>query len=55
LNNVADLYEQELTQDVKRFTTLLEPVVIVMIAVVVGSIVFSVLSAVMSLTAGINR
>ena len=55
LNNVADIYEQELTQDVKRFTTLLEPVVIVLIALVVGSIVFSVLSAVMSLTAGISR
>jgi type II secretory pathway component PulF len=55
LNNVADIYEEELTQDVKRFTTLLEPVVIVLIALVVGMIVFSVLSAVMSLTAGINR
>ncbi|MBI5395499.1 MAG: type II secretion system F family protein [Verrucomicrobia bacterium] len=55
LNNVADIYEDQLTQDVKRFTTLLEPVVIVMIALVVGMIVFSVLSAVMSLTAGINR
>ncbi|MFA5189111.1 MAG: type II secretion system F family protein [Verrucomicrobiia bacterium] len=55
LNNVASLYEQELTQDVKRFTTLLEPAVIVMIALVVGFIVFSVLSAVMSITSGLNR
>lgn len=55
LNNVAVLYEQDLTQDVKRFTTLLEPVVIVMIALVVGFIVFSVLSAVMSITSGLNR
>lgn len=55
LNNVAALYEQELTQDVKRFTTLLEPAVIVMIALVVGFIVFSVLSAVMSITSGLNR
>jgi len=55
LNNVADIYEEELTQNVKRFTTLLEPLVIVIIALVVGMIVFSVLSAVMSLTAGINR
>ncbi len=55
LNNVADIYEEELTRNVKRFTTLLEPMVIVVIALVVGMIVFSVLSAVMSLTAGINR
>ena len=55
LNNVATLYEQELTQDVKRYTTLLEPAVIVMIALVVGFIVFSVLSAVMSITSGLNR
>ncbi|MFA6563958.1 MAG: type II secretion system F family protein [Verrucomicrobiia bacterium] len=55
LNNVASLYEQELTQDVKRFTTLLEPAVIVLIALVVGFIVFSVLSAVMSITSGLNR
>ena len=55
LNNVAALYEQELTQDVKRYTTLLEPAVIVMIALVVGFIVFSVLSAVMSITSGLNR
>jgi type II secretory pathway component PulF len=54
LNNVAGLYEQQLTQDVRRFTTLLEPVVIVMIALVVGSIVFSVLSAVMSITSGLR-
>jgi type II secretory pathway component PulF len=55
LQNIADAYEQELSRMLKIFTTLLEPVIIIIMAVVVGFIVMSILSAVFSITSGIGK
>jgi type II secretory pathway component PulF len=55
LKNIADAYEQELARSLKIFTTLLEPAIIIFMAMVVGSIVLSVLLAVFDLTSGIGK
>jgi type II secretory pathway component PulF len=55
LKNIADTYEQELSYNLKIFTTLLEPVIIIFMALVVGAIVMSVLLAVFNITAGIGK
>jgi type II secretory pathway component PulF len=55
LKNIADMYEQELGHKLKIFTTLLEPVIIIFMALVVGSIVMSVLLAVFDITSGIGK
>ncbi len=55
LKNIADAYEQELSRMLKIFTTLLEPVIIIIMAVVVGGIVMSILMAVFSITSGIGK
>ena len=55
LKNIADMYERELGHSLKIFTTLLEPAIIIFMALVVGSIVVSILFAVFDLTAGIGK
>ncbi len=55
LKNIAEAYEQELSRMLKIFTTLLEPVIIIIMAVVVGGIVMSILMAVFSITSGIGK
>ena len=55
LKNIADMYEQELSHKIKIFTTLLEPAIIIFMALMVGSIVFSILLAVFDLTSGIGK
>ncbi len=55
LKNIADTYEQELSRTLKVFTTLMEPAIIILMAVVVGGIVLSILSAVFSITSGIGK
>ena len=55
LKNIADTYEQELSRTLKVFTTLLEPAIIIFMAMVVGGIVLSVLMAVFDITSGIGR
>jgi type II secretory pathway component PulF len=55
LKNIADTYEQELSRTLKVFTTLLEPAIIIFMAVIVGFIVLSILSAVFSITSGIGK
>ena len=55
LNNIADTYEHELGHRLKVFTTLLEPAMIIFMALLVGAIVLSVLLAVFDITAGIGR
>ncbi len=55
LTNIADSYEQELTHTLKVFTALLEPAIIIFMALVVGSIVMSILLAVFDLTSGIGK
>jgi type II secretory pathway component PulF len=55
LKTIADTYEGELSRTLKVFTTLLEPVIIMIMALVVGGIVLSVLMAVFDITSGIGR
>jgi type II secretory pathway component PulF len=55
LQNIAETYEQELSRMLKVFTTLLEPAIIIVMAVIVGGIVLSVLTAVFSITSGIGK
>jgi type II secretion system protein F len=54
LKNIADTYEQELSYTLKVMTTVLEPAIIVFMALLVGSIVISVLMAVFDITSGIH-
>ncbi|MBN2033888.1 MAG: type II secretion system F family protein, partial [Deltaproteobacteria bacterium] len=49
LLRIADNYEKGLTMAVKRFTSLLEPAMILFMAVVVGFIVISMLTAIFSM------
>ncbi|MSU41310.1 MAG: type II secretion system F family protein [Pedosphaera sp.] len=55
LNNVAETYENELSEKLRVMTTLIEPVLIVVIAVFVGFLLFSVLSAMFKITSSIGR
>ncbi|HUI08031.1 MAG TPA: type II secretion system F family protein [Verrucomicrobiae bacterium] len=55
LKNIADTYESELSRMLKVFTTLLEPAIIIFMAMVVGAIVVSVLMAVFDITSGIGK
>ena len=55
LDHIADMYEQELERDVKVFTTLLEPIMILVMAGVVGAVVFSILIAVFQMTSGLEQ
>jgi general secretion pathway protein F len=55
LTNIADTYESELSRTLKVFTTLLEPAIIIFMAIVVGAIVLSVLMAVFDITSGIGK
>ncbi len=54
LTHVAVRYENELDRAVKVFTTVLEPVLIVLMAVLVGFVAISILLAVFDLTNGLN-
>jgi type II secretory pathway component PulF len=54
LNNIADVYDRELDKQVKIISTLIPPLVMVGIAVVVGFVVFGILSAVFSMTKGLR-
>jgi type IV pilus assembly protein PilC len=55
LKNVADTYENELTLALRVMTNLIEPAMIIVMAVLVGFLLFSVLSAMFSITASIQR
>ena len=54
LNNIADVYDRELDKQVKIISTLIPPLVMVWIAIVVGFVVFGILSAVFSMTKGLR-
>ncbi len=54
LKNIAETYERELTHKLRVMTTLLEPAIIILMAVVVGAVVLSVLMAVFEITSGIG-
>ena len=50
LNRVAEIYDREVQMAVKRFLSILEPVLILGLAVMIGGIVFSILLGVMGLS-----
>ena len=54
LSHIARRYENELDRSVKVFTTALEPILIVLIAIAVGFVAISILMAVFNLTNGLN-
>ena len=51
---VADVYERELDTRIKVATAIIPPIIIVMIAALVGAVVFSIISAVFSVTQGLG-
>jgi general secretion pathway protein F len=50
LGRVADVYDREVQNAIKRFLAVLEPVLILSLAVLIGAIVFSILLGVMSMS-----
>jgi len=50
LHQIADIYEADVRTSIRRLTALLEPIMILLMAVVVGFIVLSLVSAIMSVT-----
>ncbi|MDD4873235.1 MAG: type II secretion system F family protein [Kiritimatiellae bacterium] len=54
LSHIATRYERELNRNVKIFTTALEPILIVVLAALVGFVVMSILLAVISMSDGLN-
>jgi len=50
MQTIADVYERELDRAVKTISALIPPVIIVLIAIVVGFVVYSILSAVFEMT-----
>ena len=55
LQNVASTYENELSIALRVMTNLIEPVMIIVMALGVGFLLFSVLSAMFAITANIGR
>ena len=54
MQTIADVYERELDKTVQVISTLIPPVIIVCIAVVVGFVVYSILSAVFEMTSSLQ-
>ncbi len=54
LQHTAQAYERDLDRSISTFTALIEPILIVFMAIFVGGIVLSVLTAVLSLTSGMS-
>jgi type II secretory pathway component PulF len=50
MQTIADVYERELDRNVGIVSALIPPVIIVLIAIVVGFVVYSILSAVFEMT-----
>ncbi len=55
LEHIGRRYESELDRNIKIFTTALEPILIVLVAGVVGFVAISILMAVMKVTTGLGR
>lgn len=55
LQNIADTYENELSIQLRVLTNLIEPAMIIIMAVGVGFLLFSVLSAMFAITSTLNR
>jgi type II secretory pathway component PulF len=54
LGHIAKRYENELSKNIKRLTTAIEPAMIVIVAVLVAFVAYSVVSAVFSVTSGVG-
>ncbi len=54
MQTIADVYERELDRTVKLISALIPPVIIVVIALVVGFVVYSILSAVFEMTGSLQ-
>lgn len=54
MQNIADIYERELDKQVKIISTLIPPLVMLVIASVVGLVVYGILSAVFGMTQGLR-
>jgi type II secretory pathway component PulF len=54
LEHIAKRYDSELDRSVKLFTTILEPILILVMAILVGFVAVSMLLAVFDLTSGLN-
>ena len=52
---IADVYERELDKQVKVVSTLIPPMVMVVIAAVIGTVIYGILVAVFNLTGGMSR
>jgi type II secretory pathway component PulF len=55
LQNIADTYENELSLQLRVLTNLIEPAMIIVMAVGVGGLLFSILSAMFAITSSLNR
>ena len=55
LKNVAETYENELTLALRVMTNLIEPALIIVMAMFIGFLLFSVLSAMFAITSSISR
>jgi len=49
LEQVADIYDEELRESIQRFLTLLEPLLIIVLGVIIAAIIISVLLAILAL------
>ena len=52
---IADVYERELDKQVQVVSTLIPPIVMVMIAAVIGTVIYGILVAVFNLTSGMHK
>jgi type II secretory pathway component PulF len=55
LENIAETYENELTIQLRVLTNLIEPAMIICMAIGVGGLLFSILSAMFAITSSLNR
>jgi type II secretory pathway component PulF len=55
LGHIGKRYEAELNRNIKVFTTMLEPILILFVAVVVGFVAIAILSAVFSATSAMGH
>ena len=55
LQNIAETYENELTLQLRVLTNLIEPAMIIVMAIGVGFLLFSVLSAMFAITSSLSR
>ena len=54
LSHIARRYENELDRNLKIFTTALEPILLVFVAIMVGFVAISILMAVFNMTNGLD-